>query len=288
MTFCQNKSLKFLFLIFSLFLTLSAEAQVTKTIDASYNLLTPDEKRSLEYFFSTAIKKHHLGHVLFFSKKPASLLGSSISSEPTEDNELFLKGWKVWKEKEPYFPHPNFIIHHENVVFSNGNSALHIYFINKQTLSNFMSAHEDHLKEILGENFSKIDLIRDLEERKIKSLFDSDQAFLGLLLGFGLESSQAFKKNKSKKNESSQQLKFILCIDKDKVNIKESSSNKNILIFNEKAKVFPVSFLGDPTSPEVRMLQENYSNELEKIEKIFDQKDLLKITLEALCSEHAQ
>lgn len=263
MRFCQIKYVKFLALLFLFFTPLSA-----CEVDKHLNKLSLKEKKSLEHFFTMAIKDDHLGHVLFFPNKPACLVGRAISDK--QDDVRFLEGWKVWKENEQLFPHPNFIIHHEMVELRNGNTVLHIYFINKKTWNNLIS-NGCNIDEMIGR----------LEERKL-TLFDFDSYFKGLLLGFGKEASNEFKYYQ--KDKRINELQLILCAHEGKVKHAFKDEHPTFAL-TKKANVLPVTFLGNPDSKEVQLLQNLYADELEQIEAIFQKKDLLGRVLQALCED---
>ncbi|MFZ0565804.1 MAG: hypothetical protein WAM28_06435 [Chlamydiales bacterium] len=249
-------------------------------MEEQLNQLTFEERKSLEYFFSIAIKKDHLGHVLFFSDKPACLIGANASSNQSKQDALFTEGWKVWKEKEHLFPHPNFLIFHEIVDFGDNNSALHIYFINKKTLSNLISKNEEFFNEF------KDCYLSNLEKNKIDSLADADQAFVGVLLGYGIEASKAYKYNKIKKNPKDSTLELILCAKDGEVTLNKRASNTRYsltCVVDKEVNVLPVTFLGNPSSKEVQMLQKKYTEQRSEIEAIFRKKELLKTALKALC-----
>lgn len=124
----------FAWLLLTLLVGLCPPRLSAHTIDASINKLTHQEKAKLKYFFEKAIKIDHLGHVLFFSTKPACF----FILENTE-NEL-ATAWQTWKSKEHLFPHPNFILYEE--VCEN---KVYVYFINKQTLFSQLSNKEEIL-----------------------------------------------------------------------------------------------------------------------------------------------
>ena len=270
MRFCQNKFI-FALLLLTLFF-LRAEAD---EIEERLSQLSIRERDSLEYFFSTAIQQDHLGHVLFFSNKPASLVGCFISDKYTR----FIEGWRVWKEKESLFPHPNFIIHEEIVDFADKDVAtLHLYFINKKTLSAHLAKNESSLKKILGKEFSKEEFIKRLEGRKIGSLFQGNQILIGVLLGYGIESSVAYS---AEQNVPIGKLTPIFCAQKGKVTT--CITNPRMCKINSESQISPVVFMGCSRSKEAQNLQAKYSHELEKIEKIFQEKDLLKLCMRALC-----
>jgi len=256
MNFCHKFVLFFAFLL-SPIAVLSAANWVNEHLQ----LLSEEEQKCLNHLFAKAIKEDHLGHVLFFSNKPGCLTGAFLNKDP-----LFIKGWNVWKEKEYLFPHPNFIIHNE--LFGKEKEILHIYFINKNTFSHLLKAEENRLKRLYGRQFSKGYLIKCLERDEFH-LFKKDEALMGLLLGFGLESAVAFK-------QKLKCLEPIFCADEGKI-----IPYQDLVIING---VIPVSFAGNPDSEEVKHLQKIYADELNKIEMLYQETDLLESVLDALCS----
>lgn len=253
--FRQMKYINVLILVFCFLQHLSA-----CDVDACLAQVSEEERKCLEYFFTMAIKKDHLGHVLFFTNKPASFVAASLCEKGRDD--LFLQGWNVWLEKESLFPHPHFIIYDEIV---NG-ELLHIYFINTATLDAKCSENKNLYNEIKMESF-----ISDLRNKRIDSLFCADETLRGFLLGFGVESSKAFKAEKRRNNS----FKPIFCAEAGKVKVE---SDRCFL----KGSVHPVSFIGNPESEEVKGLCHLYAEELEVIEELVQKKELLQLVLRAL------
>lgn len=242
------------------------------SIDVSIKQLTLQEKLQLEYFFDTAVKRDHLGHVLFFSTKPACL---SVINITEKDQELFAQGWSVWESKKDLFQHPNFVVYKE--VCEN---RIYIYFINKKTLLSLATSKEPQLKQLFGEAFSTKVLIEQLEQKTFPSLICKDQVLLGVLLGYGIESSRQYEQYCA---GARQDLTGILCADDEKI---ETIQLENVTFcqLNNKAQIHPVTFIGDPHSKEVKNLKDIYSEELEKIELLYQNRDLLRLCLEKLCN----
>lgn len=237
------------------------------SVDEQLKHLSISEKECLRHFFARAIKIDHLGHVLFFSNKPACLSGGFLEGKKSLENRVFFKGWEVLRKNEHLFPHPNFIIYDEIIDFGDDGLVLHIYIVNKKTLLNCLTQNENIIKKMIESNFSKEKFLTSLEERSTKSLMEEDQALIGILLGFGNESAFDFRKYaKQSLEERRKHLQRISCSRK------------------EKLTVHPVAFMGNPCSEEVQHLKETYSRELEKICERFEKRDLLKMSLEALCN----
>jgi hypothetical protein len=241
-------------------------------VDERLKGLSVEEKENLSFFFRKVIKEDHLGHVLFFSSKPACLTGEFLDRK-TEKSQFFLKGWEVWKAKEHLFPHPNFLIY-DACYDIRATKTLDIYFINKKTLDSCLSLHEAALKEKLEGEFSKEVFLKDLEEKKIAA-FKNNEALTGFLLGYGIESSFAFQKKEQQ---------TIFCTKTEHIAFIPSTGSQ--LVKLKGIDVHPLTFMGDPDSPEVQSLQNKYTAELEQIEALFQEKDILGQVLHALCSIH--
>jgi hypothetical protein len=267
---CQNK-----YFVWIILVVLAGSKLSAHVIDDNFKKLTHKEKSSLKYFFDTAIKRNHLGHVLFFSTKPACM---SVINTTDKKQRLFATGWNVWKSKEDLFQHPNFIFYNE--VCEN---RIYIYFINKKTLVAQLASKEEYLKQLFGESFSIKGLIEKLEQKTFPSLISEDQVLLGILLGYGIESSLTYRQYIACAQEDPKQdLTAITCAAEGKIETIELE-NETLYQFKSKAQVHPVAFIGDPDSEEVKNLKEIYSNELETIEMFYQSKDLLRICLEKLC-----
>lgn len=106
---------------------------------------------------------------------------------------------------------------------------------------------------------------------------------MGILLGYGIESPLEYVKYITPDQYPIKELTGIHCAAEGKIEITQLEDGVMLCTFNSKVPIHPVSFVGDPDSGEVKNLKKSYSQELEKIEMIYQRKDLLKICLERLC-----
>jgi hypothetical protein len=263
---CQNKCI-----IWIILLTLAGSKLSAHTIDESFKKLTHKEKISLNYFFDKAIRKNHLGHVLFFSKKPACM---SVIHTNAKEEDLFAQGWSVLKSKDDKFQHPNFIFYEEAC-----ENRIFVYFINKKTLFSQLGSKEEYLKQLFGESFSIKGLVAQLEQKTFPSLINKDPVLLGILLGYGIESSRQYKHYITCEQQN---LTGILCAADGMIETKQLG-NVTFCLLKNKTQIHPVTFIGDPESEEVKNLKEIYSNEFKKLDMLYHKKDLLRICLEKLC-----
>jgi hypothetical protein len=190
----------------------------------------------------------------------------------TYKDTLALKGWYAFKKNEHLFPHPRFIFS-ENV-FESGNACkiLHIYFINKESLKTCLNDYQSLFRQILGEEFSQETFIAQLEAGvALPKLLNEDEMLLGILLGFGKESSLAFKKRRPQCTASYAPLPTATYC---QIDLKRPQG----------CKIDPVVFMGDPRSSEVLKLRSMYEQELKNAWSIYKQSNnLLKSVLTQLC-----
>lgn len=244
------------------------------SFEERFKEISMDEKISMRKFFDHAIKKDQLGHILLFDSKPMCLTSVVLKDRHKTFNDLLcLKGWYAFKRNEVYFPHPNFLIIEEN--FKSGSlEVIHIYFINKRALKKCLHTYSAIFKENLDEDFSEEDFLSKIEtKRKITSEIKNNQLLLGIMLGYGLESSAVYKEKHLINTNRDIPVRSETYYD-----IRSKSLKKN--------KITPVNFMGNPNSPEVKKLIGIYDLELEEILKQYNRKNnSLMFALEYLCTD---
>lgn len=118
------------------------------------------------------------------------------------------------------------------------------------------------------------DFIEQLERgTPLPTLIQGNEMLLGVLLGYGVESSKAF-------NE-------LVTTHQDQFAPPPTAVYQRIDIKQPKGcRVQPVVFMGNPKSVEVKSLSKVYENELEQIAEIYPKKKgSLKMILEKLCEK---
>lgn len=262
---------KYLFLCFSLAFTTVIFGGV---VEDGLRQISLSDRINMKFFFDEAIKKDQAAHVLYFQNKPACLTGPVLKDKNKNFKEtLCLKGWIAFKKNEHLFPHPNFIFN-ENIYDSANFKVLDIYIINKKSLKRCVEEHLSIFKETLGQEFSAEQFITKLEEGiPLNVLINKDEMLIGLILGYGEESSQAFKEIRTKCTQT-----FAP---------PPTESYQRIEMLQPKGyKIGPVVFMGNPESPQVKALVSVYEKELEEISKNYgNKKGSLKRVLEKLCEE---
>lgn len=237
--------------------------------------LSLKDRLYMKMFFEEAFKQDQAAHVLCFMNKPVCLTGPVLRDRhKTFKDILLLKGWLAFKNHEHLFPHPNFIFS-ENIFSPDKDfKVLHIYFINKKSLVKCLEYHLHLFTERLGENFSVPTFVSQLEKgASLPILLNEDEMLLGVLLGFGEESSKAFKEIVENHTETfAPPTTDTYCrID---------------LNCPKGCKLSPVVFMGNPYSSEVQQLISIYEKELEDAWAEYKQsKDPLKMVLKKLCEE---
>jgi hypothetical protein len=188
---------------------------------------------------------------------------------------LALKGWHAFKRNEHLFFHPRFIFSEH--VFESGNNCkiLHIYLINKESLNNYLNNNRSLFQKTLGSEFSVETCIAQLEAGvPLPKLLNNDDMLLGILLGYGVESSLAFKELRSQCTESyaPPPTETYCRIDLTRPN---------------GCTIDPIVFMGNPRSPEVQELRSRYEQELQNAWLIYKQsRCVLKSILEKLCENY--
>jgi len=262
---------KIVSLLIFLFLTLSSDAA---SIDDKLKALPIDDKIKMRKFFDCSLCLRHIGHVIFFDSKPVALVSFVLKGSRPYIELMNQKGWMCFKKHEILFPHPRFIIQDRIIEFDKNYKVCDIYFINKKALKICLEEYHDTFFSFLGESFTPETFISQLEEgENLSSLVLENDTLLGILLGYGKDSAQAYKL--AQEDYSSQ------------VCPTETEHYCGIAIPKPKGcKIFPVAFMGDPHSKEVQRLATIYEKELEEIWALYRQSDdSLKLVLEALCKE---
>lgn len=221
------------------------------------------ERVYLKHFFQQLFRYDDLGFVLFFDK-PMCLAGAEKSSNSSYQERLFLKGWHVWEKYQDRFPHPNFL-------FCSDQDAvqLNLFVINKPALAACLQENETIFRSILGTAFSVQNFMHSLENgEKLLTLIHEDEALLGIMLGYGSESAMAFKE------------KHLL-----EDGIPEWTENYQGISIGvpKKCPLYPIGFMGNPSSAEVQALKRKYTQELEQLWNLSRGKDSLRLSLQRLC-----
>jgi hypothetical protein len=258
------------FLLFSFFLAV-VTAVFGGVPEDGLKQISLHDRICMKAFFDDAIKTEQIAHVLYFENKPVAIIGRILKPNHDRYNEILcLKGWYAFKKNEYLFPHPHFLFNERMVSFDENFKVLHIYLINKKALEICLDQHLHCFKEVLGKEFNPQQFIAQLQEgQSLNSLLHEDEMLLGILLGFGEESSKAFRDFNAK------QIDYIA----------ETETYCGIHLKKPKdCRINPVIFMGDPNSAQVKELTSAYEKELEEISNIYRQKkNSLIMVLEKLC-----
>ncbi len=260
--------MKRIFLFCALFLGIITSL-FGSTVEEGLKRLSLHEKICMRKFFDFAIKMDHLAHVLCFENKPVCFTGVVVKDSHRSFRDILcLKGWMYFNKNEHLFPHPKFLIS-EELTEGDDFKILDIYIINKKALKRCLKEHSPIFIDVIGKEFSPEWFIENLEKgRSLPSLINHSDLLLGILLGYGEESSAAFQEAR----ETAQIPEWT-----DTYCGIEAKQPKG-------CKIFPIGFMGNPNSPEVRKTLSSYDVELEEIWQLYQQyKDPLKMSLKKLC-----
>ncbi len=261
---------KIVLILFLLFCSLEG-MEVTEILHS----IPPKDREKIEFLFSYLIQRDNLGFVLFGNMKTAAfcsipvvcdyaIVPKSMTPTPLRYQKNLKQALDVWGFYKHRFKHPNIIVCEEYNCFTTS-SFLQLIFIDKRKLASLLEKYREDFEEVLGKNFSSVDFIAKVEKkRKLRPLIHHDEKLLGLLLGFGRESSNSFKKMSH-----------------------GEEADPTYKIAGHRPKgccIVPVSFRGNPDSEEVKALIDIYSKELVEIESIFKSDSFFVTTLEKFCS----
>lgn len=244
-------------------------------VEEGIKQISLNDRICMQAFFDQAIGHNQAGHVLFFNHKPMCITCSAFKhKDKTFKDVLALRGWYAFKKNEHLFPHPKFIFSQKIFECGDDCKILHVYIINKESLVKCLNEHLNLFRKILGTHFSSMEFIAKIEEGySLLSLLNNDEMLIGIILGYGDESSQAFKEVRTKCTQT-----FAP---------PPTESYQRIFIQRPRGcKIGPVVFMGNPKSPQVKTLVSVYENELEQIATIYPKKKgSLKMILEKLCEK---
>lgn len=250
------------FLTSFLFLT---SALFGNVVEEGIRHVSLHDRACMKAFFQHAIQHDQAAHVLYCDNKPACLIATVIKHKNKPFNEvLCLKGWRAFKKHEHLFPHPQFMFSENIVEFDDAFKVLHVYIIKKESLEKCLEAHSDLFQTTLGPQFSTEQFIARLEQGEaLHSLLQGNEMLLGVVLGFGRESSHAY------------------------ISPKDNPQYGSVILKQPRGcSLEPVVFMGNSDSFEVQQLTTEYEKELEQIwHRYRNSKNHLKMILERLCSE---
>lgn len=244
------------------------------TIEEGLKNVSWHDKACMRKFFDFAIKSDNAAHVLCFENKPVCFTVIVVKDNRRSFSEILcLKGWRAFKKNEHLFPHPNFIFC-EELYDQDGCKILDIYIINKLAIYKCLRTHSHIFTNALGEEFSPDWFIGKLEQGEtLPALIHHNDFLLGILLGYGDESSKAYQDAKPMDDSIPEWTETYTGIDAPRP---------------QNCTISPISFMGNPNSHKTQQLLKVYEKELQTIWIEYQQKnDPLLFFLEHLspCAE---
>jgi hypothetical protein len=245
-------------------------------VNEGLNQLSQGEKLLIKEFIKINLEWNQWAHVIFFDNKPSSLAAAFLKipgGSPHIQSSLWVEGFEIFKKYEHLFPHPNFIFHSEvSEEFEEGYQCIELYIINKRALAKCFDQHLPLFQEVLGKQCTFDWFILEWKNnRKFFDLIERNQILMGILLGYGKESSIAFKEH----NEERLGWYFL------RTDVYGEASPELI----KGCPFYPVAFMGHPESVEAKNLGALYNEELNLFWKNCQHKDILRVFLEGICEE---
>ncbi|MFA6915315.1 MAG: hypothetical protein WC222_02880 [Parachlamydiales bacterium] len=234
--------------------------------------ISPEEIFYMKEFVKTNFRWNQAAYTLYFSNKPVSLsVGIIECPNMLLEDRLWLKGFNYFVKNNFHSKEfsENFICNWYETTNEHF-TVIDLFIINKKSLKHCLKIKSNLFKSILGEDFNYESFILQLENQQpLEKIIKHSQVLLGVLLGFGEESSIAFENHQKQKWGH-----FFLRTDVYAV----ISPTPPIDCPCE-----PIAFMGNPTSSEVLDLVSIYKKEMEIFWDIYQKKDPLIFFLEGIC-----
>lgn len=247
-------------------------------LTSELKLIHPRERFYLSYFFKELVFDDGLGYILF-GDKPICISGylvnsSSLIKPPNTLN--FKKGYALWKKHEAYFSHPNFIFIDEPLE-SRGLQEFEqktgdklefrtINIINKKEFINIINQNKDIFDRELGYDIDPELLLQEISSKKIFfPLINNHEGLLGILLGYGVESSMEFYRN-----------------EKENLNFYNETNPLKPISDISFGNIQSIQFVGNPESQEVQEILTKNRVQRKNVFNIYSKGDFLEITLNKL------
>ncbi len=225
------------------------------------------EKEKMNHFFDYAIKICHAGYVLYFESKPVCLISFWQEDDSTTK---FRDGWNAYKKYKDLFPHRNYIFDECNTNITS-KTAVNIYLINRRRFVECINQYSNIFKEILHQEVEGEKFLQEIDKGKhLIDLIEGNEILLGILLGYGEESSKLYHKKQL-------EFKQNQMVDKSYVTI----TSENV----DEIEIYPVVFKGNINSEEAKQISTKFHNERKLLWKIYLEKkqDSINFFLDALC-----
>ena len=241
------------------------------------NNIPQRDREKIELLFTCLVQRETFGFVLFGETKCATFASIPLTHKASflpykvENGWRFQRklkeAWYVWKRYESRLKHPNIIICEEYKSFDN-EMYLQLFLIDKKKLRSVLETYHEDFTEVLGDSFSAEKLIAKIEQKKrLRPFIKYDEKLLGILLGFGRESSTLFRDHED-----------IQALDPPVEYLGKRSPG---------CPITPVCFRGYSHSPEVKELLRVYNREIVEIETIFKGAEFFEKTMNLLCFPEA-
>lgn len=265
------KVVKLSFIVnFFLFLTTPAFSGV---VENGLSKVSFEDKCSMKEFVKLNFLWHQIANVIFCDNRPCCLASGFVQpSDAFIGCGLWIKGFEAFKKNEWLFPHPNFLFISRAQKDPDGCQTVDLFIINKRALRKCFDKYLFVFKEILGDQCTFDWFLTKLQEKNdVTQVIQGNQMLLGILLGYGYESSKAFQKHSEKRLDSFLISSEVYCGNYSKM--------------PTECPFFPIAIMGNPNSKEMLNLLSSYEKEIEVIWNEYQKKDPLLFFLEGICEE---
>lgn len=274
--------MKHVFLLFTLFLTLSGKADIS-------NVPSGDIK-NIKSLLECLIFEENFAYPIFGSK-PMALAGFCLDKFPScptykrlEIQLLFIKkrGWlDSWHKYKEELVFKDFIFIEDEDFFG----FLSIFLINKKSLLSILKDHELIFIQQLGDSFTPESFLEKITKRdqSLGQAIRYNLGLLGIMLGYGVRNSMLFQET-TRLYWEKKRLKGVLRKDSalHKHYEEVSSQLECFNEFEEFSAIMPLHFASDNTNPETVALRKKYKEDQLKIVELMSQPNFMDRVLERL------
>lgn len=256
------------------------------------------EQQSLDNFLYRLIGQRQFGFALFGSKAVAIAGYSSVVSAGNLHYSPFehirKPEFEAWKKHKHYFQSDNFLW----LDVPYGSKGIEITLVNKNKFLDVVSKHLKLFQKQLKRKVTPQELFQELSttNKDILDFLNDREDLLGILLGFGEESSSLYQRREDLRDALFPKAPFISKSIAPDSHFSSAEEEYEYLVANMYVHqddhpcdyfdlFFPIYFMNLAT-PEAYAIMDKYSRDKEKIAEIFLDKSFLETTLRQIHSNH--
>lgn len=267
------------------------------TVPDKLKQIPEKDREELKLLFTRFIRSGDFAYTIFGDKaisfasiEQPSLLKMTLKGIPKCKLYTQWNKWNIWKKYEKLFPIKKFLFIEECSPFNT--DINHIYLICKPTFVKNVNQNIALFQNILGKGVTGESLLNKIKfSGKLRSTILNNELLLGILLGYGRHNSTLYNE-RERIIKLCNQYKNVLLYSSKKLKMlknKEDSMTEILQTWGDVNPFFQLvstpQFVADIDHPETIALQNKYYRMKRDINNIYQNRDLLDITLTALIKD---